>query len=253
MSHVTKRVVLWVFYGGLGVLMLLIVTDLLHSLVPAFSSRIAYNSEGYLFAIALAGWIQFAIPRLSPSARLPWALGIGALWGLIGIALLLSDLPSRIRTLNETCMALLVLIPYVTLRRPLGRWVLLVPAALVVITAWAVVWAPESWVIDQAESFGFVVLAMLTCELFDRVLLDPSARPRNGLRWPWYLFMALEPVIVSALGTALREGDDPLALTLRYLGRIHESFIGVLLMALILHLVSDYRKHLTPASRHASP
>lgn len=245
MSITAKRIILWGFYGGLGILLILITTGALRVIIPAFSTRIAYNSEAYLFAVGLGVWIQLILPRIRASARLRWALMVGAVWALIGVGLLLSDLPSRIRTLNESALALAVLVPYVTLGRPLRRWAVLLVPVLVVLTVWAVIWAPESWVIDQAETFGFVVLTILTLDLFDRVLLDPTAPVRKGFRLAWYGFMILEPIAVSGLGTGIRTGGGGLALTLEYLGRIHESFVGVLLVALILHLVRDYRAKLT--------
>lgn len=249
MTRTGKRIAAWLFYGGLTVLLLVIVTGLLAALAPSIATRIAYNSEAYLFAVVLGAWIQFSLPRLNDRHRLAWALGYGALWAAIGIGLVLSDLPSRIRTLNEPAIALALLIPYVALRRPVARWLpLSVVPVLVAATIWAVIWAPESWIIDQAETIGFVVLAMLTFDVFDRRLLDPSAKSSRGAQWGWYGFMILEPIVVSALGTAIRSGEDPLALTMRYLGRIHESFVGVLLVALILHLVMDRRARSTQPS-----
>lgn len=228
---------LWVFYGGLSILLLLITTGVLGQLIPSQSTRISYNSEAYHFAVVLAAWVQFALPRLSGRGRMPCALGIGAFWAIVGIGLLASDFPSRIRTLNESALALAITIPYVSMKRPLGRWHHMVTPILVVLTVWAVVWAPQSWIIDQAETFGFVTLAVLTFDVFDRTLLDPAADVNRKLRATWYTFMILEPVVVSGLGTEVRAGGGGVALTLEYLGRIHESFVGVLLVALILHLV----------------
>lgn len=234
----TRRVALLGFYGGFVLLLLLIVTGLLAELAPTIATRIAYNSEAYLFAVVLGAWIQFALPRLGPTTRLKWAVGVGAIWGAVGVGLILSDLPSRIRTLNETALALAVLVPYVTLRRPLRRWPASVVLLLALLTAWAVVWSPDSWVIDQAETFGFIALTILTFDVFDRGLLRANAETKHGARAAWYGFMMLEPVIVSALGVEARMGDGATALILEYLGRIHESFVGVLLVALILHLTN---------------
>ncbi|MDO5502335.1 MAG: hypothetical protein Q4G67_04080 [Actinomycetia bacterium] len=231
------RIVRLAFYGGLILLLLLIVTTLLGAVLPAsLTSKVSYNSEAYLFAVVLGAWIQFVLPRLDDSLRMRWAVAAAMVSGAVGIGLVLSDLPSRIRTLNETCMALSVLIPYVTLRRPLPRSVVAIVPGLLLLTAWAVVWDPDGLIVDQAESVGFIVLAVLTFDVFDRTLLDPQAPVRRGLRAAWYAFMVLEPVVVSALGTEIRGGDGPVALTLRWLGRIHESFVGLLLVALIIHL-----------------
>lgn len=232
----------WLFYGGLTLLLLLIVPGLLDMVVPAgVASRLAYNSEGYFFALGLAAWIQFALPRIPQGRRILWALICGAVWAAIGVGLLMSDLPSRVVTLNESAFALAILVPYVTLRRPLPRWVLWAVPALVGLTIWAIGWAPQSWVIDQAETFGFVVLAMITFDIADRRLLDPTGEVNPRLRIAWYLFMCLEPIVVSLLGTDRRAGAGPISLALEYLGRIHESFVGVLLVALVLHLTANHK------------
>ncbi len=237
-----RRVAQWVFYGGLALLMALILTAVLDRFMSSkLASRVAYNSEAYLFAIGLASWVQFGWPRLAIGFRVWRSLALGAVWALVGIGLLLIDLPSRVVTLNEAAFALAVLIPYVSLRRPLPRWVLSAAPVLIGLTVWAVGWAPQSWVINQAETFAFVVLAMLTFDVFDRSLLQPDAQVNRWLRWAWYGFLVLEPVIVSGLGTGVRAGNGTGALTLEYLGRVHESFIGVLLVSLILRLRNDHQ------------
>lgn len=237
MSPRQKRAVQWVFYGGLTILLLLITTGLLRQILPgSVTTRVAYNSEGYLFAVVLGSWIQFALPRIRPHRRLPWALVVAAFWAAVGLGLLASDLPSRLRTLNEAALGLAVVIPYVTLTRPVRRGAVWAVPVLIGMTIWAVLWAPDSWIIDQAETFGFVVLAVLTFGVFDRSLLEPAAVVRRGTRVAWYAFMLLEPFVVSGLGVALRDGDGAHALALRYLGRIHESFVGLLLVALIIYL-----------------
>lgn len=226
------------FYGGLTALLLVILFGWLPLLVSSgLASRISYNSEAYLFAVVLAAWLQFGLPRLDPARRMPWALAVGAVWIVIGAGLLASDLPSRIRTLNESAFALGVLIPYVTLRRPVNRWFLAVVPLSIGLVAWSVVWAPDSWVIDQAETVGFIVLAILTFDVVDRELLEPRRRTTPGTRFAWYGFLVVEPVVVSALGTELRTGGGALALALEFLGRIHESFVGVLLVAAIIILI----------------
>lgn len=247
-----RRVVQWMFYGGLGLLLTLIITGVLAQLMSAgLASRVAYNSEAYLFAIVLASWIQFGLPRIAIGSRMSWSLAHGVVWAFVGIGLMLSSWPSRVVTLNETAFALAVLIPYVGLPRPLPRWVLSAIPVLSGLTVWAVGWGPQSWVIDQAETFGFVILAMLTLDLFDRRLLQPAAHVNRWLRWAWYGFLLLEPVVVSGLGTGLRDGSGAGALTLQYLGRIHESFIGVLLVSLVLHLASGHRSRLRAQARGA--
>lgn len=237
MTDTQRRLLRWTFYGGLTLLLLLIVTALLPQILPpGLARRVAYNSEGYLFAVVLAAWLQFGMPRLSDQARMRWALALGVLWLLIGIGLVLSDLPSRIRTLNESALALAFLIPYVTLPRPLPRWTLLSVPAMIAMVVWGVTQDPQGWIVDQAETFGFLILAVLTFDLIDRTLLEPRRMTRSWALWAWYGFMVIEPVIVSALGTEMRGDTGAMAQTLQWLGRIHESFVGVLLVALVLRL-----------------
>lgn len=235
----SSRAIQGIFFGGLTLLLVLIMTAALPHIMPqTWATRISYNSEGYLFAVVLGAWLLYGMPRLSDEQRMPWALALGAVWALVGVGLLMSDLPSRIRTLNETALALAVLLPYVTLRRPLPRSaVLLVPAVVVALVIWAVGWSPTSWVIDQAESLGLVVLTVLTFDLVDRELLQPERRTSVRTRWLWYGFMVLEPVVVSGLGTEIRGEENWVGLALEFLGRIHESFVGVLLVAAILIVV----------------
>lgn len=237
MTDVHRRLLRWLFYGGLSLLLLLIVTDLLADIVPqGMAVRVAYNSEGYLFAVVLAAWLQFGLPRLPEHVQMRWALALGVFWALVGVGLVLSDLPSRIRTLNESALALALLIPYVTLRRPLSRWVLLSVPIMVAMVVWGVTQDPEGWIVDQAEAFGFLILAVVTFDLVDRALLQPRRATPTWALWAWYAFMVIEPVVVSALGTEMRGDTGALAMSLQWLGRIHESFIGVLLVVLVLRL-----------------
>lgn len=242
-----RRGVQWVVYGGLVLLLVLIITAVLDRFMSAkLASRVAYNSEAYLFAVVLASWIQFALPRIAIESRVWRSLAYGAVWAVVGLGLLVSGWPSRVVTLNEAAFALAVLIPYVSLCRPLPPWVLSAIPVIIGLTVWAAEWSPQSWVIDQAETLALVVLAMLTFDVFDRSLLHPDAQVNRWLRWAWYGFLILEPVVVSGLGTGVRAGDGVGALTLHYLGRVHESFIGVLLVSLGLHLVSDYQSKTEP-------
>lgn len=236
------RVVQWLFYGGFTLLLVVILLGILDRfLSPNIATRVAYNSEAYLFAIVIASWIQFGLPRIPIGSRVPWGLVHGVAWAGLGIGLMLSGWPSRIVTLNEAAFALAVLIPYVSLQRPLPRWGLSVIPVLVGLTVWAVVWSPGSWVVDQAETFAFLGLAILTVDVFDKRLLRQEAQVDRGLRSAWYAFLILEPIIVSGLGVSVRDGGSPSALALQYLGRLHESFIGVLLVSLILHMSSGLR------------
>lgn len=263
------------FYGGFSLLLLLIVTDTLRQVIPEeIAVRLGYNSEAYLFALALAAWIQFVRPRLqvrSAHVRWSWTVGFAAVWAAIGFNLFMSDLPSRIKTLDESSFALAILIPYVMFRRPLHSRVFLAIPVLIGVTVWGISlepdgWTPEpeGWIVDQAEAFGFVMLAIIAFDAIDRGILNPSARTNPVVRWIWYAFLALEVMIVSALGTVARQGEGVVPTTLEWLGRIHESFIGILAVSLLFAVVlgrtgrrdatrSQQGTSLTGAGRDAEP
>lgn len=236
------------FYGGFSLLLLLIVTDVLRQLIPeGIAVRLGYNSEAYLFALVLAGWIQFIRPRLevrTSIVRWSWTIGAAVAWAAVGLYLFFSDLPSRIKTLDESSFALAVLIPYVMFRRPLWQGVFLAIPVLIGVTIWGISLEPEGWtpapegvIVDQAEAFGFVMLAIIAFDAVDRGILNPSARTNALVRWAWYAFLAIEVVIVSALGVETRRGEGAIATTLEWLGRVHESFIGVLAVCLLFAVV----------------
>ena len=234
MSRLQKFLVI-AFYAGFALLLALILTNTLRDIIPAgIAVRVGYNSEAYLFILVLAAWIQYVRPVLEAgSARRGWGWTVAAavLSAVVSIWLIVvdpSDVPHRVKTLNETTVALVVVIPYVMLRRPLPRAVLAVVPVLVAATVWGVVTAPDGWIVDQAEAFGFWILAIIAFDVVDRGILDPTARTSVRVRWAWYAFLALEPVVVSALGEGMREGGGFVAEALLWLGRVHESFIGIL-------------------------
>src|SRR5690349_1588876 len=69
----------WVYYGGLSVLMILIITKVLkEDILPGTVGRhISNDSEGYVLALVLAAWIEFVRPRLAVR-RAEWAVTAAA-------------------------------------------------------------------------------------------------------------------------------------------------------------------------------
>lgn len=223
------------FYGAVTVTLALILSGLLGQVMPSgIATRIGFNSEGYLFALLLAAWIQLVRPRLAGGSGWAVTAAVAVMCGVLGVALLNSDLPSRFKTLNETLIALALIVPYVMLHRPLRpRPVRLWPAGvallLVIGSAIAVTRSPESLAENLAETIGFVVLALVTLDVVDRGILDRAAATSRTLRWGWYGLLVAVPLTVTLLGTDSREGAGIHAV-LMYLGRVHESFVGILLV-----------------------
>jgi hypothetical protein len=228
-----KRILPVVFYGGLALLLASILFQWLIRIAPdAVASRLGHNSEGYLAALAVAGWIQYARPRLT-GVRREWVVtGVVAAVSLaIGLALLASDLPSRWRTLNETFLALALLLPYLQLRRPLPR---AVPIGIAAVLFGAVVaFESTAAVTDLAEALGILILAPVAVDLVDRGILDPAARTSPRARWLWYAALVAAPIALSVLEYRIGV-DGVLGVAVRYGVRVTEAFVCLLLVQLYL-------------------
>jgi hypothetical protein len=228
-----KRILPVVFYGGLALVLVSILVQWLGRIAPdPVAARVGHNSEGYLAALAVAGWIQYARPRLAGHRR-EWAgtAAVAAACLAIGLALLASDLPSRWRTLNETFLALALLVPYLQLRRPLPRAL----AGGIAAGLLAVVVAFESTaaVTDLAEAFGLLILAPVAFDLVDRGILDPGARTSTRTRWLWYGALVAVPVALSVLEYQIGVDGVP-GVAVRYGVRVTEAFGCLLLVELYL-------------------
>jgi len=223
----------WLFYGTLLLLMVLILAAALDLVLPTeLARRIGYNSEGYTLAILLGAWIQFARPRLDGSTRWVLTFLVAAASLTLALTLFTSDLPSRFKTLNETFFALSLLLPYVTLARPLRRWPPVVSAVLlVVVVAGVALGSGDSPVVLLAETMAVFVLAPLAFDWVDRAILDPQAQTSTGLRYAWYALLIAIPLVVVLLGDDAREGGG-VHEVLQYVGRVHEAVIGLLLVQL---------------------
>ena len=217
-----------VFYGALLLVLAGILLGLWPAVLPrAIATRLGHNSEGFLLALVLGAWIQFARPRLAGSPR-EWPVTgtAGVACGAVGVFLLATHLPSVVRTLNEAFLAAALLIPYVQLRRPVPRWlpVLLPVATLAVI----VLGERVQSVTDAAEALGVLALAPIALDLVDRRILDPAARPSRSVRYGWYALLVVAPVLFSVLEYRLGVGGE----ALRFAVRITEAFVCLLLIEL---------------------
>ncbi|GAA3170387.1 hypothetical protein GCM10010531_24510 [Blastococcus jejuensis] len=235
MSQTRRTAFTVAFYVLVGGALLGILLQVFPVVLPdALAGRIARNSEGILLALVIAAWIQFARPRLVGSRReWPVTLAAGAVLLALGVALLLTDLPSRFRTLNETLLAAALVVPYLQARRPLpGR---LAGALSAVLLAGVVAFNRTEFVTGLAETLAALVLVPIAFDVVDRGILDPGARTSRALRAAWYGFLVAAPILFSLLlpmdlGGLLGEAIE-------FASRFAEVFVCLLLVELFFAVV----------------
>lgn len=249
----SPRAISVLFYLALILALLIIVSGIHREFLPdRLASTFAYNSEGYFFAVVIAAWIQFGLPRLTGHRRAVASLALGIGLAFLGVYLLLGKLPSSIATLQEPAFALALIIPYVSLPRPLPRWVapVVCGVSLAIVTAGLLAGSPQpneqlgpvNWVIGMAEMMVLVFLAPLVFDVFFPAMLDSRARDRHGRFSALIVGLIVVPVIVSLLGRGARVGDTVVPLALNYLGRAHESLIGFLLICVFFWIIDERRQ-----------
>ena len=222
-----------VFYGVTVVVVVGVLAQLFAEVMPdRVASRIAHNSEGFVLALLLALWIEFARPRLAGTAReWPVTLAVAAGCTVLAVLLLQSDLPSRFRTLNETFLASAVVVPYLQLRRPLPAR--LAVAASASVLAVIVVANRTTVVVDLAEALAVLVLVPIGFDLVDRGILDPRAATSPRLRLGWYVGLVVAPIAFSVLEYQVGF-SGVLGEATRYSVRVTEAFIALFLVELYL-------------------
>lgn len=224
------------FYGALLVVVALVLSQALPLLLPdGMAARIGHNSEGLVLALVVAGWIQYARPRVA-AADSGWLVtaGVAVACAVLGVALLLSDLPSRFKTLNEAFLAAAVLIPYLQLRRPLPRGVAAWASAVTLLVV--VVFNRTAIVTDLAETLAVLLLAPVAFDLVERDILDSTATTSRRLRAAWYAFLVVAPVCLSVLEYQLGVAGV-LGEAVRYGVRITEAFVCLILVGLFFSVV----------------
>lgn len=229
-----RRVLPVLVYGGLLILLVGVLAQLWSALLPgSLATRIGHNSEGYLFTLVLAAWIQYVRPRLAGAPREVIATAAAAVLALAtGLGLLASGWDSRFVTLNETCIALSVLIPWTQVRGPWScRLALAISGVALVLMVVGGERVPL--VTDQAEALGFLLLVPLALGVVDTGVLDPTTTTSTARRWLWYVAMLAVPVVLSTLEYRI-EVDGLLGTGTRFGVRITESFIGTLLLSAYL-------------------
>jgi len=221
------------YYAVLVVLLALAVTGTLRSVIPGpVGKHLAEDSEGLLLALLLPLWIQFVRPRLRGSRR-EWFVTALAVAACLAVGLWLfggaQGVPSRIYTLNETFLALAVLLPYVQLRRPLPAAVPLGLSGGVLLVV--LVASGTTLITDLAETLAMLVLVPLGLDVVDRAVLDLRRWTPELWRWAWYAFLVLAPACFALLYDAV--GGN----FLRYAVRVQEAFVGLLLIELYFTFV----------------
>ena len=226
-----RAVVTVTFYAALVAIIVGILFDVLRLVLPdAIAVRIGHNSEGFVLALIVAAWVQFCRPRLSSSRR-EWPLTALAAAGLfaVGVAMLGNEVPPRIHTLNESFLALALLVPYLQLRRPLPRRLVWWSATGVLVVI--VLFNRTAAVTDLAEGLAILLLAPLAFDVVDRAILDPGATTSNRLRGAWYALLVLAPLCFSLVEYHLGVGGL-LGEVVRYAVRVTEAFVCLLLVEL---------------------
>ena len=220
-----------IFYGGLVALITGILVEVFPKILPApVADRISQNSEGFVLALIMALWIQFVRPRLSRAPReVPVTLAAASICLAVGVFLLVTHLPSKYRTLNETFLAAAVLIPYVQIRRPLpSRLPIWLSVAMLAVV---VVGQRTQAITDLAETFGMLILAPIGFDAVDAGILDPKARTSAALRYGWYAFLVVAPITFSVLEYGVRV-EGAIGEATRYGVRIYEAFLFMSLVEL---------------------
>jgi hypothetical protein len=253
MLQVRQRIAFTVvFYVGVAGIFAGVLLQVFPMFLPdAVSGRIGHNSEGFLLALIIAAWVQFVRPRLAGSDR-EWAITalVAGVCLALGLFLILTDLPSRFRTLNEPLLTAAFLVPYVQLRRPLpGRLALWLAVGVLALT---VALNRTAIVTDLAEMLAALILVPLALDVVDRGILDPNAETSRTARYGWYAFLVIAPIAFSLLEYQVGFGGL-LGEALRYSVRIAEVFITLLLVELYAAMMRGRAPRQQPGETRRQP
>jgi hypothetical protein len=220
------QIIRTVYYGGLSLALAMILTKTLGDVLPgALAGQVSRNSEGLVILLAVSVWIEF-VRRRSRSAARGWRIALVAAAAWLGIGLLLryAPVPSQLATLNEAALALVILVPYLQVRRPLPWWGWLVPLASVAIP---LIGGANSVTTDLAEAFGALVLIPLCVDAIDRGILDGSGVPIVRVL-VWMAFLVGAAVALHTLVDFTPSGIG--AEVFRYIARVTEDIYAALLL-----------------------
>lgn len=222
------------FYGILLLVLLGILTGVVKAVLPAGpAGHISRNSEGYVMALVLAAWIEFARPRIGRGPRMvAITVGAAAACLAIGFFLVLGPLPVVIGTLNEAFFALAVLLCWVQLPRPLAQAAWLLPVVSFLVVA---LFASHPDVVAAAEYLAAYVVFPIGLDLVDPGILRAGVPTRRPLVLAWMGFLVVFAVVMHVLpGLHLMAGIEDVA---RFLSRITEALVAMFLTHLYLTLL----------------
>jgi hypothetical protein len=212
------------FYAGcLLVLVVLATKALTHVLPGTLAHELDDESEALPIALLFCAYIQFVRrPRAAGSPQL-WLITVvlAALSWLVAWLLLTLSLPSSLATLNESFVAVGVMILYACPARPV-RWA---PLLAVAVLGAMVALHSTNFVTTQAESLVPIMLSPLAFDWADRSILDPRSRLRASRLVGWCVFL-LAVVVVSRVHVDLGSMHD----VLRYPRRATEGLVALLLV-----------------------
>jgi hypothetical protein len=224
-----RRAIAVVYYLGLCLLLGLIISKSLTTVIPGTVGRhIGFDSEGYVLALFLPLWIEYARPRLA-GRRDEWVITAIAALVMFGVFLWLYNSTSiigTVKTLNETFFALAFLIPYVQLMRRPSRSVawgcsIAVLVLLLIFDHTSLVRFPT----NLAEGLVMMILAPIAFDITDRGILQPDRPSPLRLRQAWWALLVVLPVLFIGLHHAHLGGTAGAAV--RYAIRPQEAFVGM--------------------------
>jgi hypothetical protein len=221
------------FYGGLTLLLGMIVTSTVHLLIPGWAGKhVTHDAEGYLMAVGLAAWIEFVRPRLARSRheRLTTLAAAVASFVVFLVLYRSRTIPEPVTMLNEAFLAIAFLVPYAQpLRRP-PTWVAAVGALAVLALVVAVDHSGLAWLVaDLVEALVMLVLGPIALDVTDRGILRPGRPSPVGVRVTWWALMVVLPLTVTAASHLEQSGPFSL---LRLADQGQEAFVAVLLIGL---------------------
>jgi hypothetical protein len=218
------------FYVVMAISLVVVVTKLpTHVLPGGLAHEIDDESEAFPIVLVFCAYVQFVRrPQLAAGRSLwPWAVAIAVLSWVIAWLMLHVSMSQSLVTLNESFVAIGVMVLYACLPRPIP-WS---PVITVVAIVLLVVLHSNSFVITQAESLVPIALLPISFDWADRTILDARAEDTPVRRAVWCVLLLLVP-LVSRAHVDLGSAHD----VLHYPRRATEGFVALF----VIHVYFSY-------------